>query len=238
MTNQQAESDTKSRDLSVRKIEVGGQMHFVMSVVHDGELHNFLIKRTNKKHLYWVYNFAFKTVDDLVQHHYRNREPISADGYLLVRPCMKKDWQLNNEQVVKGQKLGEGAFGEVWRGTLQTSPFLPKMPVAIKTLHEGCLNGDERIKFLKEANLMLELNHPNVIRLYGVCTAKEPIMIVMELAEGDSLSKRVENKENPPTMIEKLNFVYGGAKGMAYLESKKIIHRDIVSLSLCWIKNF
>lgn len=200
-------------------------MHYILSTVNGGQLHNFLIKRTNKKRLFWVYNFAFKTVGDLVQHHYRNREPISGEGFLLVKPCLKKDWQLNHEQVERNAKLGEGNFGEVFVGTLQVSPFLPKMKVAIKTLHNRSLDGDERIKFLKEANLMLELHHPNVIRLYGVATAKEPIMIVTELAEGGDLEKRVMDQANPPTLDEKLNFVYGGAKGMAYLERKQIIHR-------------
>lgn len=66
----------------------------------DNRVKNYLIRRTNKKRLYWVNKYAFKSVGDLVQYHYRNREPVCKEGYLLVKPCSKKEWQLNHEQVV------------------------------------------------------------------------------------------------------------------------------------------
>lgn len=44
---------------------------------------------------------------------------------------------------------------------------------------------------------MLKLNHPNIIKFYGVATLKDPIMIVMEFASGGSLLARVQDTKRP-----------------------------------------
>lgn len=93
--------------------------------------------------------------------------------------------------------MGEGAFGEVWEGTLNLGVFRGSIPVAIKILHSGNLSTLERIKFLREANLMLKLSHPNIIKFYGVATLKDPLMIVMEFASGGSLLARVQDTKRP-----------------------------------------
>ncbi|KAK6031908.1 SH2 domain protein, partial [Ostertagia ostertagi] len=140
----------------VRKTDVAGRHHIVISLVDSGEMKHFLVKRTSKKRLYWVYDFAFKTVSDLVQYHLRNRAPLTAQGVYLERPCQKKEWQLNPEQIEPQVKIGEGAFGEVYKGLLQDGIWGARIPVAIKTLHSTNMTTDDRIQFLQEANIMRE----------------------------------------------------------------------------------
>nr|CDJ93716.1 SH2 motif and Tyrosine protein kinase domain containing protein [Haemonchus contortus] len=230
MTRQDTEKILKKDgEFLVRKTDVGGRHHIVISLMESGELKHFLVKRTSKKRLYWVYDYAFKTVSDLVQYHLRNRAPLTATGTFLEKPCQKKEWQLNPEQIEPQVKIGEGAFGEVYKGLLQDGIWGARIPVAIKTLHSTNMTADDRIQFLQEASIMREFKHENVVRLHGVCTSKEPIMIVMELAAGGSLLSRLKNLQKPPSTEAKVNFVYGGARGMAYLQSKEIIHRDIAA---------
>ncbi|WKX91274.1 hypothetical protein Q1695_009816 [Nippostrongylus brasiliensis] len=230
MTREDAEKILKKEgEFLVRKTDVGGRHHFVISIIDSGKAKHFLIKRTTKKRLFWVYDFAFKRVSDLVQYHMRNCVPICEDGVLIERPCQKKEWQLNPEQIEPQVKIGEGAFGEVYKGLLQDGIWGARIPVAIKTLHATNMTTDDRIQFLQEANIMREFRHDNVIRLHGVCTSKEPIMIVMELAAGGSLLSKLKNLQQQPTTTAKVNYVYGGARGMAYLQSKQIIHRDIAA---------
>uniref|UniRef100_A0A183G0F1 non-specific protein-tyrosine kinase n=1 Tax=Heligmosomoides polygyrus TaxID=6339 RepID=A0A183G0F1_HELPZ len=176
--------------LGVRKTDVGGRHHFVISVVDSGKVKHFIIKRTTKKRLLWVYDFAFKRVSDLVQYHLRNKVPLCEEGVFIEKPCQKQEWQLNPEQIEPQVKIGEGAFGEdgMWGA---------RIPVAIKTLHSTNMTTDDRIQFLQEANIMREFRHENVIRLHGVCTSKEPIMIVMELAAGGSLLSKLKNLQKP-----------------------------------------
>jgi len=54
--------------------------------------------------------------------------------------------------------------------------YLQHINVAVKTLLETPLN-DGKEDFLREARVMLELDHPNVVRLIGVCEGP-PVMIV------------------------------------------------------------
>ncbi|KAK6731773.1 hypothetical protein RB195_007932 [Necator americanus] len=197
MSREEAETVIKKEgEFLVRKTEVGGRRHFVISLNDDGKLKHFLIKRTSKKHLYWVNDFAFKTINDLIQYHSRNHEPLSPIGAYLLKPCPKKEWQLNPEQIEPKEKIGEGAFGEVYKGLLQDGVWGARIPVAIKTLHSTNMTADDRIKFLQEANIMREFRHENVVRLHGVCTSKEPIMIVMELCPGGCLLSRIQDLKN------------------------------------------
>ncbi|KAE9421722.1 hypothetical protein Angca_007256, partial [Angiostrongylus cantonensis] len=212
-----------------KKTDVVGRHHFVISVMHKQTVKHFLIKRTVKKRLFWVHRFAFKTISDLVQYHLRNSEPLFHEDVFIQKPCLKQGWQLNPEQIEPHEKIGEGAFGEVYKGLLQDGMWGARIPVAIKTLHSTQMTASDRIQFLQEANIMREFKHENVIRLLGVCTSKEPIMIVMELAPGGSLLSRLKDFKNPPSTASKVNYVFGAARGMAYLQSKEIIHRDIAA---------
>ncbi|VDN16501.1 unnamed protein product [Dibothriocephalus latus] len=76
------------------------------------------------------------------------------------------------------EKLGNGQFGEVWKGEWNGTT-----PVAVKTMRPGTMSKEE---FLKEARIMKTLNHPRLVRLYAVVTT-EPIFIVTELMSNGSL---------------------------------------------------
>ncbi|VBB30169.1 unnamed protein product [Acanthocheilonema viteae] len=222
---------TNPGDFLVRRAEIDGEMQYVITVLpeNSNELTNFIIKKTRPKHLYYVYIYAFKTISDLIAYHSRMKKPLNDENVYIVKGIGRSDWQLAHEQIERNKKLGEGAFGEVWEGVLNLGVFRGYIPVAIKTLHSGNLSTDERIKFLREANLMLKLNHPNIIKFYGVATLKDPIMIVMEFASGGSLLARVQNTKRPPNDMDKIRYCAGAVSGLAYLEAAQIIHRDIAA---------
>ena len=68
--------------------------------------------------------------------------------------------------------LGEGEFGEVFKGTWET-PYGPQK-VAIKMLKEGSTD-KEKATFLQEAAIMVQFRHPHIVRLQGVITVDEPV---------------------------------------------------------------
>uniref|UniRef100_A0A915PPY8 Tyrosine-protein kinase n=1 Tax=Setaria digitata TaxID=48799 RepID=A0A915PPY8_9BILA len=220
-----------SGDFLVRRAEIDGEMQYVITVLAEksNEITNFIIKKSRSKHLYYVYIYAFKTISDLIAYHSRMKKPLNSENVCIAKGIARSDWQLAHEQIERNRKLGEGAFGEVYEGTLNLGVFRGYIPVAIKTLHSGNISTDERIKFLREANLMLKLNHPNIIKFYGVAALKDPIMIVMELASGGSLLARVQNIKHPPSDTDKIRYCAGAASGLAYLEAVQIIHRDIAA---------
>ncbi|VDO36340.1 unnamed protein product [Haemonchus placei] len=54
---------------------------------------------------------------------------------LLTRPIPKQSWELSRDKIKMESKLGEGTFGEVWKGTLRH--FATDIQVAIKVVHSG-----------------------------------------------------------------------------------------------------
>ena len=68
--------------------------------------------------------------------------------------------------------LGSGQFGSVDKGVWMSPEG--QVEVAVKQLKEGTSEAD-RVKFLKEAAIMGQFQHPNVIKLHGVVTMAEPV---------------------------------------------------------------
>ena len=82
------------------------------------------------------------------------------------------------------QKLGSGEFGVVNLGLWSNGSADP-VQVAVKTLNSQCLESD-MIKFLREAAIMGQFLHDNVVQLHGVVTEEENMMIVLEyMPKGD-----------------------------------------------------
>ena len=71
--------------------------------------------------------------------------------------------------------LGSGAFGTVIRAIWLHKEETSEKEVAVKTM-DGGASKEERVKFLREATIMGQFNHPNIIRLLGiVTTADKPV---------------------------------------------------------------
>ena len=82
------------------------------------------------------------------------------------------------------QKLGSGQFGIVHFGLWSNGSADP-VQVAVKTLNSQCSESD-RVKFLREAAIMGQFVHNNVVQLHGVVTEEENMMIVLEyIPKGD-----------------------------------------------------
>ena len=82
------------------------------------------------------------------------------------------------------QKLGSGEFGVVNLGLWSNGSTDP-VQVAVKTLNSQCSESD-RVKFLREAAIMGQFVHNNVVQLHGVVTEEENMMIILEyMPKGD-----------------------------------------------------
>uniref|UniRef100_A0A1I7THM9 Tyrosine-protein kinase n=1 Tax=Caenorhabditis tropicalis TaxID=1561998 RepID=A0A1I7THM9_9PELO len=145
-------------DFLIRKTEVERRDAFVISIRWNYRNVHVLVKRTKTKKLYWTKKYAFRSVCELIAYHKQSHKPIFEE-MILMCGLARHGWQLNNEQVHLDKKLGEGQFGEVHKGTLKTSIFTSPVTVAVKTLHQNHLTANEKILFLKEANVMLTLAH-------------------------------------------------------------------------------
>ncbi|XP_048875793.1 tyrosine-protein kinase Fer isoform X3 [Brienomyrus brachyistius] len=196
---------------------------YVLSVFSDAQRRHFIIQFADNQ--YRFEGTGFPTIPQLIEHHYTSKQVITKkSGVVLLNPVVKdKKWILNHEDVILGELLGKGNFGEVFKGTLKD-----KTPVAVKTCKED-LPQELKIKFLSEARILKQYDHPNIVKLIGVCTQRQPIYIVMELVPGGDFLSFLRKKKEDLKTKQLVKFALDAAAGMAYLELKNCIHRDLAA---------
>ncbi|XP_063466885.1 protein-tyrosine kinase 2-beta isoform X3 [Symphalangus syndactylus] len=128
------------------------------------------------------------------------------------------------EDVVLNRILGEGFFGEVYEG-VYTNHKGEQINVAVKTCKKDCTL-DNKEKFMSEAVIMKNLDHPHIVKLIGIIE-EEPTWIIMELYPYGELGHYLERNKNSLKVLTLVLYSLQICKAMAYLESINCVHRDI-----------
>ncbi len=118
--------------------------------------------------------------------------------------------------------LGEGGMGVVYRATDSKL----KCEVAIKVLPETFAADPERLaRFEVEAQVLAQLQHPNIASIYGLEESSGVRALVMELVEGEDLADRLKRGPLPPD--EALAVARQIAEALEAAHEKGIVHRDL-----------
>ncbi|CAJ0579525.1 unnamed protein product, partial [Mesorhabditis spiculigera] len=169
------------------------------------------------------------TIDELVQEYKSRRVPLKKEipNTILLNAINRPSWELRADNVITGRKLGEGEFGDVHQGKLKLRDR--EVDVAIKVARKDIISKEKIKEVMKEARLMRDFEHPNVVKIYGVVVERDPLMIVMELVDGGGLDKhlRTQSVRIPPD--QRLLYIQDAAWGIEYLHHKHIIHRDLAA---------
>ncbi|KAG6636519.1 hypothetical protein CIPAW_11G116700 [Carya illinoinensis] len=122
-------------------------------------------------------------------------------------------------------KLGEGGFGPVYKGTLPEGQV-----IAVKRLSTN--SGQGPIEFINEVKLIAKLQHRNLVKLLGCCTEENEKILIYEYMPNKSLESFIfdETKSKLLDLRKRIDIIGGIAKGLLYLHEDsrlRVIHRDL-----------
>nr|CAH8873476.1 unnamed protein product [Trichobilharzia regenti] len=141
-----------------------------------------------------------------------------------------KKFEVNRNLVTLDKVLGEGQFGDVYKGSYRRKANFDTLLVAVKTCKLDA-SFEDRKRFLEEAYILGEFDHPHIIKLFGVCS-DEPIWLIMEYATLGELRHYLISKRKELETAQLLIYSYQIVTALACLESKRCVHRDIAARNI------
>lgn len=144
-----------------------------------------------------------------------------ADGTILADES-RADANPAFENYEILEMIGGGAAGTVYRAREIGSGREVALKVLLRVVRESNIMLE---RFLREAEIMRTLDHPNVVRVQGAGNTDHSYYIAMELVEGKSLDKRL-NIGNVSFAAAR-EIIRQLLDGVEYLHSQGVIHRDI-----------
>ena len=175
----------------------------------------------------------------------RGRDVAADDGDDKLLSCehtiaVVKPREIPSSRLTVLGRISSGAFGEVYSAMLneRSSTGVPSYRVAVKVPRElpgggpGAPNAMEEL--FKEAALMAQFDHPNIVALIGVVSRNQRCKVILQYCDRGSLRSLVradklsKGADTIPLRVA-LKVADNVLRGMAYLEWRHYVHRDLAA---------
>uniref|UniRef100_A0A8C9W724 Tyrosine-protein kinase n=1 Tax=Scleropages formosus TaxID=113540 RepID=A0A8C9W724_SCLFO len=158
----------------------------------------------------------FNSIPELIEYHQHNaaglvarlRYPVGKEGSSAPTTAgfSYEKWEINPSELTFMKELGSGQYGVVRLGKWRA-----QHKVAIKAIRQGAMREED---FIEEARVMMNLSHPKLVQLYGVCTQQKPIYIVTEFMELGCLLNYIRQRRGSFTSATLLSICQDVSEGM------------------------
>ncbi|KAK5770489.1 L-type lectin-domain containing receptor kinase IX.1-like [Gossypium arboreum] len=137
--------------------------------------------------------------------------------------------------MFKGEKLGEGGFGAVYRGYLRDWDT----HVAVKRISKASKQGIK--EYASEVKIISRLRHKNLVKLIGWCHEKRELLLVYEFMANGSLDSHLFKGKSLLNWEVRCKIVQDLASALLYLHEEGdhcVLHRDIKASNIMLDSNF
>ncbi|CAM6084202.1 unnamed protein product [Calypogeia fissa] len=159
----------------------------------------------------------------------------SGPGRMLDQIASESsDFEITWEDVIMGERIGQGSYGKVYRADWQGSD------VAVKVFLDQDLKTEALEEFKSEVAIMRRLRHPNIVLFMGAVTKPPNLSIITEFCPRGSLYRLLHRPNRELDDRKRIRMAVDVAKGMNYLHrcSPPVVHRDLKSPNLLVDKNW
>ncbi|GFP94551.1 mitogen-activated protein kinase kinase kinase yoda [Phtheirospermum japonicum] len=153
--------------------------------------------------------------------HHSPLSPVGGKPEVIPR---KSKWQ-------KGKLIGRGTFGSVYVASNRETGALCAMK-EVEILPDDSNSAECMRQLEQEIKVLRHLKHPNIVQYYGSEIVGDKFYIYLEYVHPGSINKFIQDHCGAITESVVRNFTRHILCGLAYLHSKKTIHRDIKGANL------
>ena len=151
-----------------------------------------------------------------------DKSQIRRQNKRRVTESKNKDIRKNYEFI---SMLGNGSFGKV---RLYRDKNYKELLFAIKTLKKEGITSYHFSLLKQEVDILSNMDHPNIVKYFGIFEDDYFIHIVMEYLKGQDLSKIISLKNYTDFNENQMGqIIHQLLKALSFIHSKNIIHRDI-----------
>jgi tRNA A-37 threonylcarbamoyl transferase component Bud32 len=117
--------------------------------------------------------------------------------------------------------MGAGSIGQVF----QLEHRVTKRRQAAKVLLSDMASDSQFLRFMREIEVQGRFDHPNIATVHDVLHFKASLILVMELVEGRSLEKLLQ--EGRLSVRDGINYISQTLSGLEYAHTRGVVHRDV-----------
>src|SRR5262245_14056377 len=139
---------------------------------------------------------------------------------VMIRRGHPEGFFLNGYKIL--DRIGKGQMGGVYKAVHSLG-----QTVALKILASSRARDAHTLgRFQREARLLIQIDHPNVVRAFQVGEAGGVHYIVMEYLEGETLDEVLSRRKRLP-VEEAVRLIGQALAGLQHLHDRRMVHRDL-----------